>query len=95
MQDIQLCLLSTGNFNPLIAHIRLSVSQFFSLPLSINCDPNKSLFITLGNFDVRPVSKLGSHPIQLEHINEKSCTIHPTNDEDDFGSLYTAGKLVQ
>lgn len=49
----------------------------FSLPLSIKCDSNKSLFITPGNSDVRPDPKLGSRPIQLEHINEKSCTIQP------------------
>lgn len=64
----------------------VSLSQyhsFFSLPLSINCDPNKSLFITPGNSDVRPDPELGSRPIQLEHINEKSCTIHPTSAEDD------------
>lgn len=55
----------------------------FSLPLSINCDSNKSLFITPGNSDVRPDPELGSKPIQLEHINEKSCTIHHTSAEDD------------
>lgn len=60
----------------------LSITVFF-LPLSVHCDSNKSLFITPGNFDVRPDPQLGSHPIQLEHINEKSCTIHPTSTEDD------------
>lgn len=66
----------------------------FSLPLSINCDSNKSLFITPGNSDVRPDPELGSLPIQLEHINEKSCTIHPTSTEDDVRfSLDTADTL--
>lgn len=77
-----LCLLSTGNFTPLIAHITLSVSQFFLLSLSINYDSNQSLFLSLGNPDVRPDPEFGSHPIQLEHINEKSCTIHHVSTED-------------
>lgn len=73
----------------------LSITVFFFLPLSINCDSNKSLFITLGNSDVRPDPELGSQPIQLEHINEKSCAIHPTSTEDDvpFGSPLTLQTL--
>lgn len=59
----------------------LSITVFF-LPLFINCDSNKSLFIIPGNSDVRPDPELGSNPIQLEHINEKSCTIHPTSTVD-------------
>lgn len=70
------------NFTPLIAHITLSVTHFFLLSLSINCDSNKSVFISLGNSDVRPDPEFGNHPIQLEHINEKSCTIHAVSTED-------------
>lgn len=72
----------------------LSITAF-SLPLSINCDSNKSLFITPGNSDVRPDPELGSHPIQLEHINEKSCTIQPMSTEDDvpFGFPLTLQTL--
>lgn len=65
----------------------------FSLPLSINCDSNKSLFITLGNSDVRPDPELGNYPIQLEQINEKSCITHPMGAEDDVSFPVTLQTL--
>lgn len=56
--------------------------RFLSMTVQLKWLKNKSLFITLGNSNVRPDSELGSHPIQLEHINEKCCTNHPESTID-------------
>lgn len=66
-----------GNFTPFIAYVTLLVSLIPFSDCPVKATETKSPFITLGNSDVRPDSELGSHPIQLEHINEKCCTNHP------------------
>lgn len=48
-------------------------ATFFFLWLPNNCESNKSLFIILGNSDVRPDPELGSRPIQLENIKKKAA----------------------
>lgn len=65
------------NFTPFIAYVNLLVSQIPFSDCPVKATETKSPFITLGNSDVRPDSELGSHPIQLERINEKCCTNHP------------------
>lgn len=59
-----------------------SITDFSPSHCLLTVIQTKVSFITLGNSDVRPDPELGSHPIQLEHINEKSCTIHPRSTED-------------
>lgn len=59
-----------------------SITDFSPFQCLLTVIQTKVSFITLRNSDVRPDPELGSHPIQLEHINEKSCTTHPTSTED-------------
>lgn len=65
------------------------VTFFFFLHLWLpnNYESNKRLFITLGNSNVRPDPQLGSHPIQLEHINEKKAAQFTLQAREMFNSI--------